>query len=151
MLSASKLKDFLNAAKAGIPAVRETFRVVGDADVADFAADVNSSDPGVILVGTLPSFALMFKDLDNYRHGNKMMFFILKKMDARGGNEAFLKLFDDTGAVVMDFEKWLFKQSQQFPCPAIFKDIDFRSFSADPVRDYYNLCGYVISFDLKTK
>lgn len=151
MLSASKLKEFLEAAKTEIPVVKSTFRVVGDDDVSNFSKDVKSSDPGVVLVGILPSFGLNFQNLDNYGHDNKMMFFILKKMDTRGGNEGFLSLFDETGDAVMDFEKWLFERSQKFPCPAIFKEIDFRSFHADPVRDYYSLCGYVVSFDLKTK
>ena len=80
-----------------------------------------------------------------------MFFFLLKKMDTRAGNEEFLSLFDETGAAVLDLEKWMFKESEKFPCPALFKEIDFRTFSADPVRDYYNLCGYMINFDLKTK
>ena len=141
----------MEAAKGGVPAIKNTFRVVGDADVAKFAGDIKSSEPGVVLVGILPSFGLSFSNTDNYRHNNKMMFFVVKKMDAKGGNEGFLDLFDETGEAVMEFEKWLFEQSQKFPCPAIFKDIDFRSLNADPVRDYYNLCGYMITFDLKTK
>lgn len=151
MLNANKLKEFLEAAKQGVPEIKAVHRVAGDKDVADYASDIKSSDPGVVLVGVLPSFGLDFKDFDNYQHGNKMMLFMLKKMDTRGGNEALMDLFDETGASVMDFEKWLFKHAQKFPCPEIFKEIEFRSFHADPVRDYYSLCGYVISFDLKTK
>ena len=151
MLSASKLRDFLEAAEAGIPAIKKTIRVVSDDDVSNFSKDVKSSDPGVILVGILPSFGLSFNNEDNYRHQNKMMFFILKKMNIRNGNEDFLQLFDETGDVVMAFEKWMFTESQRFPCSALFKEIDFRSFNADPVRDYYSLCGYMINFDLKTK
>ena len=151
MLSASKLKEFLEAAKAGVPDIKNTIPVVSDDDVANFTKEVKSSDPGVVIVGVLPSFGLDFQNIDNYRHANKMIFFLLKKMDPKAGNEGFLELFDTTGAAVMEFEKWLFKTSQIFPCPGLFKEIEFRSFHADPVRDYYNLCGYMISFDLKTK
>ena len=151
MLSASKLKDFLDLAKTKVPAIKQVIRVVSDDDVSKHTSNIKSSDPGVVLIGILPSFGLELKNKDNYRHNNKMMFFIVDKRDARGGEEEFFSIYDETAAVVMDFEKWMFAESEKFPCPAIFKEIEFATFNADPVRDYYNLCGYMITFDLKTK
>lgn len=149
MLNASKLKIFLEAAKAGVPEIKELFRVIQDEDVAKFATGVTSADGNIVLIGVLPSFNLDFKNIDNHSHKNKMQFFIVKKYDSKSGQEELMQLFDDTAAVVLKFEAWMFLESEKFPCPAIFKDIHFATFNADPVSNYFGFCGYMINFDLK--
>ena len=148
MLNASKLKDFLDAAQAAIPAVKQTIRVVSDKDVSDFTGDILTSDEEVVLIGILPSFGLNFKDKDNYNHNNKLMIFIVKKFDITEGNDAFLDIYDETSAIVLEFQKWLFQESSKFPCPPLFKDIRFQTLDADPVRDYFGFFGYMIQFEL---
>jgi hypothetical protein len=151
MLNASKLKSFLELAKQNVPELKQTFRVIQDEDVANFTREVTSSGGNIVLIGVLPSVALDFKNLDNFRHRNKMQFFILKKYDVKGSEEDLMQLFDDTAAVVLKFEAWMFLESDKFPCPPIFKSIKFETFSADPVSNYFGFCGYMIQFDLKTK
>ena len=148
MLNASKLKSFVEAAQAAIPAIKQSFRVVSDDDVAKFTRDVKTSDDEVVIIGILPSFGLNYKNEDNYNHSNNLMIFLVKKFDINEGNDAFLDCYDETGAVVLGFENWLFKESQKFPCPDLFKEIKFQSFNADPVRDYHGFFGWMIQFEL---
>ena len=148
MLNASKLKNFLVAAQGAIPAIKQTIRVVSDDDVANFTRDILTSDEEVVLIGILPSFGLNFKNEDNYNHSNKLMLFIVKKFDINEGNDAFLDIYDETSAIVLEFQKWLFEESREFPCPPLFKDIRFQTFDADPVRDYHGFFGYMVQFEL---
>lgn len=148
MLNASKLKTFLLAAQTALPVIKKTIPVVSDDDVANFTRDIKTSDNEVVLVGVLPSYGLDFQNEDNYKHRNRMMLFVVKKFDIKKGNEAFLDVYDETGAVVLKLEEWLFAESEKFPCSPIFKDIDFRTFTPDPVRDYHGFFGYMINFEL---
>ena len=150
MLNASKIKEFQEQAQAAIPTIQQNFTVVSDDDMALFTREVKSSDNQVVLVGVLPSYGLKFNDKDNYQHSNKMMFFVVKKFDIKKSNEEFLAVYDQTAAVVLKLEKWLFQESEKFPCNPLFKEIDFRSFSPDPVRDYHGFNGYMINFELFT-
>jgi len=151
MLNASKLKSFLELALANVPEIKQSFRVIQDEDVAKFTRAVTSSGGNIVIVGVLPSMGLDFQNLDNFRHNNKMQLFILQKYDTTSGEEALMQLFDDIAAVVLKFEAWMFLESDKFPCPPIFKEIKFETFTADPVSNYFGFCGYMIQFQLKTK
>ena len=148
MLNATKLREFLAAAKTALPEIKQTIPVISDDDVANFTRDIKTSDNEVVLVGVLPSYGLDFRDRDNYYHKNRMMLFVVKKFDIKKGNDAFLDIYDETGAIVLKLEEWLFAEAEKFPCNPIFKQIDFRTFSPDPVRDYHGFFGYMINFDL---
>lgn len=138
----------MEGAKTAIPSICHAIRVVSDDDVADFTRDILASDDEVVLFGVLPSFGLDFKNEDNYNHSNKLMLFLVKKFDKKEGNDAFLDIYDQIGEVVLEFEEWMFKESQKFPKPPLFKDIKFRTFNADPVRDYHGFFGYMMQFEL---
>lgn len=148
MLNATKLREFLDAAKTAIPEIKQTIPVISDDDVALRTRDIKTSDNEVVLVGVLPSYGLNFRDSDNYYHNNKMMLFLVKKFDTRKGYDAFLNIYDETGPLVLKLEEWLFAEAEKFPCNPIFKQIDFRTFTPDPVRDYHGFYGYMINFDL---
>lgn len=151
MLNATNLKAFLEAAKSAIPAIGNTIPVVSDNDVGDFSRDLKASDTQVTIIGVLPSIGLDFKDKDNYRHSNKLLLFLVRKHDIRSGNDAFLSVYDQAAAAVLALEDFMFLESQKFPCNPIFKEINFPTFAADPVRDYFGLNGYMITLELYTK
>lgn len=149
MLSASDLKNFQEAAKQAISEITRNITVVSDNDVANFTRDIKSRDNELVLVGVLPSMQLNYRDEDDHIDNNKMLLFLVRKFDLRESNEDFLAVYDETGAAVKKMVDWLIKENQRFNCSSIFRQIDFRTFSADPVRDYHNLFGYMISFDLR--
>lgn len=134
-----------------MPEFKISKTVVSDDDVAKFTRDIKTSDNELVLVGVLPSMSLDFSNTDQYRHENRMQLFIVKKFDTKDGEDAFLELYDETAATVLKFQKWLIEEHQKFKCNPIFKEIDFRTFKADPVRNYHDLYGYMINFNLKTK
>ncbi len=149
MINATQLKEILEDAKGNIPAIAKTYPVISSEGFQKHTRDIKFTPNQVQLIGVLPGFGLEFPDRDNYGHSNRLMFFIVRKQSERESEEEFLKLFDDAAAVLLDFEKWLFKKHDEFPRKSLYKKIDFRSFKADPVENYYGMYGYVCHFDLK--
>ncbi len=147
MLNASKLKTFLQDALVAVPDIKKFYRVVSDEDMASETRDVSIND-GIFLVGVLPSFGIKAKNEDNWKHNNRLQLFFVKKFSSR--DEDLMDLYDETGAVVLKFQAWLLKEHSTFPKKCIFKDIDFSSFNADPVRDYNSSNGYMVTFELNT-
>lgn len=151
MLNAAELKNFLEQANAAVDLIEDTRVLVSDTDVTLFTRDILISEGKTILMGVLPSYGLAYRDVDNYRHNNKLLLFIVKKFDLKEGYEAFLDIYTQTAPVVLKFEAWLFKKSREFPREPFFKAIQFSTFSADPVRDYHGFFGYMIQFDLNNE
>lgn len=147
MLNASKLKSFLQDALVAVPEIKKYFPVVSDEDMASETRDVSTND-GIFLVGVLPSFGPVAKNEDNWKYNNRLILFFVKKFSPR--DEDLMDVYDETGAVVLKFHGWLLKEYSAFPKKCIFKDIDFSSFNADPVRDYNNSFGYMVTFELNT-
>jgi len=150
MITEAKLDKFLKLAKTAMPKIKHTITLVSDDDVALFTRDISTGEE-LALFGVLPSFGLDIATLDNVKHKNKMMFFMVKKFDINEGYDAFRKIYNDTAENVLEFEKWLFKEHEKFQGDCLFKDIDFRTFDADPVRNYKGFYGYMLHFNLKTK
>ncbi|TQI72287.1 hypothetical protein JM79_3245 [Gramella sp. Hel_I_59] len=149
MITEAKLSRIQEMAKADNPEIKHNITLVTDEDVAIFTRDMPGDE--LVLFGVLPSFGLDFKNLDEFKHKNKMIFFLMYKHDINEGYDAYRKLYNDTAAHVLRFEKWLFEQSEKFQGDCLFKDIDFRTFDADPVSNYKGFYGYMMHFDLKTK
>lgn len=151
MITEEKLDKIHSLAKAGIPEIniKHTFTLVSDDDVALFTQDVGIEE--LCLFGVLPSFGLDYRNNDDFKHKNKMIFFLVKKFDIKEGYEAFRALYNETAGYVLKFEKWIFKENEKFQGDCLFKDIDFRTFDADPVRDYKGFYGYMMHFNLKTE
>lgn len=150
MLNATELNNFLTAAKDDLPEIFNAFTVVSDDDMAHFVRDsLKVNDPGVSIIGVLPSFNVQALDEDNMTDLNNLMIFLVKRSDRRAGQADFLSIFDNAGAAVKAFLDWIFEKREQFPCKQFFKDIDLNTIAVDPVRDYHSLNGYIINFEIE--
>jgi len=149
MITEAKLDKIQGLAKANNPAIKHNITLVSDDDVAVFTRDIGADE--LALFGVLPSFGLDFADIDNFKHKNKMIFFLVFKFDINEGYDAYRKIYNDTAVHVLKFQDWLMEESEKFQGDCLFKEIDFRTLDADPVRNYNGFYGYMIHFSLKTK
>lgn len=77
------------------------------------------------------------------------MIFLVKRSDRRAGQADFLSIFDNAGAAVKAFLEWIFEKRDEFPCKQFFQDIDLNTIAVDPVRDYHQLNGYMLNFEIE--
>lgn len=146
MLNATNLNNLLTALQTAIPEIDNIFAVVSDDDVANYAREIGEAE--INLIGVLPSFTMNGRDEDALRHNNRMLLFVVIKQALREGESGFLSLFDTSGAVTIKILSQLKVFKTQFPQDCLYKDINLTGIVVDPVREYHNMSGYMIDFDL---
>ncbi|MUP44907.1 hypothetical protein E0K83_03995 [Gramella sp. BOM4] len=149
MITEAKLDKIQTMAKAAIPEILHAITLVSDEDVPVFTRDMAGGE--LALFGVLPSFGMDYNTADNFKDKNKMIFFLVYKFDINEGYDAYRAVYNDIGKYVIRFRDWLIEEHVKFQGDCLFKDIDFRTFDADPVRNYKGFYGYMVHFNLKTE
>lgn len=149
MLKIDDLEQFCESFKQATPEIKKVLLLVDDDDYTKFVNTEKHEESEAILITVLPSVNLSYKDVDNFKFSNYLHFFIIQKINAKGGYASYVKAFKFTQPLIKKlFDFILSKKNSHNEC--VFKDFDMSKLGIDPVTDKARTYGFSMSIPLKT-
>lgn len=152
MINPLSLKTFVTEMQANIETINHSEVVIDDTQLVKFLQALKK-EHNHILMGVIPEYPLE-GDQDKVKWNNKMLFFILQKVNATNTTHSeFLTILDETLQSARAFAEILLSQKSgdNGDFCAITNDLKEDTLRIVPVWNKAECHGWMISLDLLTK
>lgn len=137
-----ELKELLSEIKSDIPEIKKTISLIDDSDLADFVAEMSSSD-NMALVGVIPS----------YQHSGEIGAFkilpvfqlqIIEKTDYSAlDNDQYVMLYERTLQVIFKVRDFILDKIEE-GCYPLLSDLDVTGLVIDPIKKRAQCNGWTL-------
>lgn len=149
MISASKLDAILEELKTAIPGIVSQRSVVTEEHFAKLISDMYANDFPCLL-GVIPDVRISSRSLDNQKFSNKMMFFILQKVDEKDRTpELTIEVYTEMAKLVEAVKNYIYAASSAAPC-YILSQIEWDTVDILPEYNFASCDGYSLAFSMDT-
>jgi len=137
-----ELKELLSEIKSEIPEINRTISLIDDSDLADFAADMSTSD-NMSLVGIIPSYQHS-GEIGKFKMLPIFQLQVIEKTDYSAlNNDEFVLLYQRTLVVIEKVRDFLIDKVED-GCYPTLSNLDITGLVIDPVKKVSQCNGWAL-------